>query len=82
MASLQTARAIAEQSFLEIRAKILEVGAALDRIERAEGAGELAGDPRMQQLRESLAILQTSGTDRAERIQMVFSDPYEPGWRG
>lgn len=82
MVSRQTARAVAEQTFLEIRARILEIGAALDRIERAEGADELAGDIRMAQIRESLAALEATGTDRAERIQMIFSDPYQPGWNG
>jgi hypothetical protein len=31
-------------------------------------------------LQEGIAILETGGGDRAERIQMLFSDPYVPHW--
>ncbi|HEV3022990.1 MAG TPA: hypothetical protein VGX76_10995, partial [Pirellulales bacterium] len=67
------------REFLEIRAKILEVAAALDRLDRAEGS--LDDDPRMAKLRQALAVLSTGGVDRAEQVQMIFSLPYDDGWR-
>jgi hypothetical protein len=72
-----TAPEILDREFLTIRGKLLEVAAALDRIER--GAGTAAGDPRWTKLRESLEILGRDGAQRAEQLQLLFSLPYEPG---
>ncbi len=63
-----------EGEFLGIRCRLIELAATLDRIDRAGGAG---GDSRMDQIRDSLAILIGAAPDRAEQIQMVFSLPYE-----
>lgn len=60
--------------FLGVRCRLIELAATLDRIDRAGGA---EGDTRMDQIRDSLAILSGAAPDRAERIQMVFSLPYE-----
>ncbi len=62
--------------FLECRAKLLDVAAILDRIDRGGGAK----DPRLDKIRQALEILESSGDDRAERIQQVFSLAYEAGW--
>lgn len=67
------------REFLGIRARLIELAAALDRIGRAQGAA--AGDPRMEQIRRSLAVLAGQGSERAEQIQMIFSLPYEPDWQ-
>ncbi|HEV3004186.1 MAG TPA: hypothetical protein VGX78_06975 [Pirellulales bacterium] len=79
MPSPPAAPEVLNREFLEIRAKILEVAAALDRLDRAEGF--LDGDPRMAKLRQALAVLSTGGGDRAEQVQMIFSLPYDDGWR-
>jgi hypothetical protein len=68
-----------EREFLEIRAKILELAAAFDRCDRARAGG--AEDPRWRDIREAVAVLQTSNSNRAERVQQVFSLPYEPDWQ-
>jgi hypothetical protein len=57
---------ILDREFLEIRAKILEVAAALDRIDRAEG--EVAKDSKH------------SDPIRAEKIQLLFSREYDQKW--
>ncbi|MCL6501711.1 MAG: hypothetical protein K6T86_03425 [Pirellulales bacterium] len=67
------------REFLEVRGRILELAAALDRIDRAEGSVE--HDPRCTQLRQALVLLAGPGPDRAERIQLVFSLPYAENWR-
>lgn len=68
-----------EQEFLPLRAKLLEIGAALDRLERA---GELEGrEPRVVKIRTAVEALFSSDGDRAEQIQLVFSRPYEANWR-
>ena len=74
-----TAAQILDQEFLAIRSKLLEVAAALDRIER--GQGSAGGDPRLEKIRETLTILGKDGANRAEQLQLIFSLPYEPNWR-
>jgi hypothetical protein len=67
-----------ERELLGIRCRLIELAATLDRIDRAGGAA--ADDPRWPKIRRSLEILLAGETDRAEKVQMVFSLPYEaPG---
>ncbi|MEX2112948.1 MAG: hypothetical protein WD845_07165 [Pirellulales bacterium] len=68
-----------EREFLEIRARLLHVASSFDRIGRGEGS--VAADPRLAKIHEALAILSDGKPDRAERIQLVFSRPYEADWR-
>lgn len=68
-----------EQEFLPVRAKILEVAAALDRLERASGS--LASDARRAKIQAAIQVLLRPDEDRAEQIQLIFSRPYEDGWR-
>ena len=74
-----TAAQVLDREFLTMRGKLLEVAAALDRVER--GRGSPAADPRLDKIRETLAILGKEGANRAEQLQLIFSLPYEPGWR-
>lgn len=80
MSATLNANAILDRVYLEVRCKLLEVAASLDRIHRAEGNELAERDPRMKQLLDGVAILSTGGDDRAERIQMLFSDPYVANW--
>ena len=81
-----------DREFLVIRAKILEIAAALDRIERTDGLPN--DDPRIEQIAHSIEILrngpsadstgsdESAGqTDRAKAVQMIFSLPYNETWR-
>lgn len=80
MSSLSSdAVGILEREFLALRASLLSVAATLDRIDRA--AGSAADDARRKALDEALAILVDGSTPRAERIQMLFSLPYDESWR-
>lgn len=74
-----TAAATLEREFLTIRAKILEIAAALDRLDRADGA--LDGDARLAQIRAGVECLLVNREGRAEAVQQVFSLAYEEGWR-
>jgi hypothetical protein len=56
-----------------IRCRLIELAAALDRIDRTGGAA--ADDPRPVQIRRSIEILMAGAPNRAERVQMVFSLP-------
>ncbi len=80
MTSRMTGNEILDTVFLEVRAKLLEVGASLDRVARADEGGTLENDSRLEKIRASLRILGDDGFDRAEQIQRLFSDDYIPGW--
>jgi hypothetical protein len=70
---------VLNREFLEVRAKILEIAAALDRIDRADGA--VCDDPRLARIYRGLDILRSNQPERAEQIQLAFSLPYEAEWR-
>jgi hypothetical protein len=69
-----------DREFLGIRCRLIELAAALDRIERNDGEPS-AADPRMGQILRSLEILADRRPERAERVQTVFSLPYEEKWQ-
>lgn len=73
------ARELLDRHYLEVRARLLEVAATLDRIQRAADGDE--GDPRLQQIRQAIDLLQSDSADRAEQIQLLFSLNYDPDWR-
>jgi hypothetical protein len=79
MSTLRTATAVFEQELLPIRAKLLEVAAALDRIDRA--AGMLSSDRRRTQVQAAIQVLLRPEDDRAEQIQLIFSRQYEDDWQ-
>ena len=67
--------------FLEMRCKVLEVAASLDRFDRAGASAADDSDARLTQLRRAIRVLLESGPDRAEQVQQVFSREYDPKWR-
>ena len=71
---------ILESDYLPVRAKIIEIAAALDRLELASGELDHA---RFKQLSDALAILQqpAAAGDRAEQIQRLFSRDFSDQWR-
>jgi hypothetical protein len=71
---------VLDRYFLELRCKVLDVAAGLDRIAQAPGFERTSGDERLSKLKEAISILLDTSTDRAEHIQMIFSDPYHPEW--
>lgn len=72
------AQAVVDREFLELRAKILQLAASFDRIERGEGSADSAS---MELLRDGIRILLEEKPDRAERVQMLFSREYLEDWR-
>ncbi len=79
MTSKQNAAEVLERHFLETRAKILEIAAVLDRIDRA--GGTCADDPRNEQLRRGIELLLADGPARAQAVQTLFSRKYNEQWR-
>lgn len=80
MVTARSAQDILEQDFLAMRCLILDLAAALDRIDRAEGAGSIDKHEQMQLLQGGLDLLKQDGPGRAEKVQLHFSDKYKEGW--
>lgn len=76
-----TAKDVLDQDFLAIRHRILDIAASLDRLDRADRADEIAGDPRRRNIQDAIRLLTDPAADRAVRVQNLFSDPYDEGWR-
>ena len=73
-----SAQDVIEREFLEIRAKILELAASFDRMDRGDGT---ASEKPMELIRQGLEILSEDEPNRAERVQMLFSRSYSDEWR-
>ena len=82
MAATNTARETLDGCFLEVRSRILDIAAGLDRIDRGADADAVRQDQRLQRLHQAIAVLADGAPDRAERVQQAFSLPYDPNWRG
>jgi hypothetical protein len=74
-----TAPKVLDREFLGVRARLIELGAAMDRVERASGF--TGGDPRSEKIRQAVEVLLGGGANKAEQIQLLFSLPYEENWR-
>lgn len=74
-----SAAEILNREFLETRSKVLELAAAFDRLDRAEGS--ITDDARLSRLREALSTILDSSNDRAEQVQMIFSREYDDDWQ-
>ena len=80
MNPLPAAKAL-DAYFLEARSKLLDLAAILDRINRGADATAAAADPRVQKIRQALEVLRGEEGGRAERVQQIFSLPYDPNWK-
>ena len=80
MSNARAAAEVLNRDFLELRARILDLAAALDRVDRASVSPE-PPEPRIEQLRQGIELLLTQKTDRAEAVQLHFSYKYDPDWR-
>ncbi len=81
MSTELTATELLNREFLEMRHGLINIAAAFDRVDRADGAVVVRTDPRMGKLREAVMILTDGESNRAQRMQLVFSDEYDPAWR-
>ena len=70
---------VLEQEFLPLRAKILEIAAALDRLDRA--SGESRRDGRRGRIEQGIRLLLEEKPMRAEQVQLLFSREYDEAWR-
>lgn len=69
---------VLDRYYLEARARLLEVAAILDRIDR----GGTSTDPRMKLIHQAITMLNSPQPqpNRAAELQRIFSLPYQEGW--
>jgi len=63
--------------FMEHRAKVIDIAAFLDRLDRSEDDGSGAEDQRVLALHRAIELLLDDKPGRARRIQELFSDQSE-----
>lgn len=74
----RSAEKIIADEFLIARAKILELAATLDRLDRAPG--DIENSRQSSLLLQGMQILCDSEPDKAKRVQLLMSRQYEPEW--
>lgn len=74
-----TPSTVLDREFLEIRARLLDLAAAFDRIDRDEHGSP--GDERLDRIQQAVKLLQETRVSRAESMQLIFSRTYEETWR-
>jgi hypothetical protein len=68
-------RQLLDLYFVDARARLIDIAAFLDRLERAEGIDDF----RAKAFRRALKELDQPGADRARWVLLAFSDPtFEP----
>ena len=82
MLAPRDAATVLDQEFLETRSRILDLAAALDRLDRAPERPGHVPDRRLAQLRQAIEALREPGPGRAETVQRLFSLDYDPHWQG
>jgi hypothetical protein len=79
---MQSARQILDRQYLEMRWRCLSLAADLDRVQRgAGGPSLLQAEPRLRQLHQAIRVLGSDQANRAEQVQMIFSDTTPPPQR-
>ena len=68
---------ILDQEYLKMRAKVLELAACLDRLDRAEG--DVDDEEKLISIRKGIELLSTQG-ERAKSVQLLFSREYQESW--
>ncbi len=66
-----TRQKVLDLYFMEARAKLIDLAAFLDRVDRADGPDDF----RIKGLRQALAELQKADPVRAKRVLLALSDP-------
>jgi len=64
-------RKLLDLYFVDARARLIDIAAFLDRLER----GDEPGDFREEAFMDALKELEKPGADRARRVLLAFSDP-------
>lgn len=79
-AKAMAAAKVLDQQFLDMRSRLLDLAASLDRIGRGDGSPQVSRDPRLAKIHQALDILNNASPAKAEQIQKLFSLEYDPSW--
>lgn len=75
-----TSAEVLDREYLEIRAKILQLAASFDRLDRS--GGTYRDDARLDLIQQALATAaDPAARERAEQVQLIFSRDYTDSWR-
>ncbi len=77
---MRNSEQVVEQEYLQIRAKILEVAAFLDRLHPSVELST-ASESKLELLRRGCELLLDAEADKATRVQLLFSRQYDVQWR-
>ncbi len=69
--------AVVDRYFMEHRAKLLDVAAFLDRIDRSQAPEDADDDFRVEAMQRAIQLLVDEKGERAKRVLELFSDPTE-----
>ena len=78
------AEIVLDDSYLDTRAKLLEVAAVLDRVDRSaavSGGMPSESEQSRSKLIAAIQLLLDESPNRAEKIQHLFSRDYDPNWQ-
>jgi len=64
-------RQLLDLYFVDARARLIDIAAFLDRLDRADGDGDF----RAEAFRRAMKELTAPGSDRARRVLLALSDP-------
>lgn len=82
MRTAHAARERLDRGYLELRSRVLDIAAGLDRVERGSDADAVRADDRLRRLADAMRLVIDGKADRAQRVQLLFSLPYDANWRG
>ena len=68
---LMTRQNVLDLYFMDARARLIDLAAFLDRLDRADGAADF----RIDALRQAFTELASEAPGRAERVLLALSDP-------
>jgi hypothetical protein len=68
------ALSVLDAYFIENRARLLEIAAFLDRVERTRDAAAGKADFRYKAFQEALRVIKEEKSGRAKKVQLLFSD--------
>ena len=76
---MRDAKTVLEATYVEMRQRALSLAADMDRLERAAGGLDLLNeDPGITKLMKALGVVADGKSERAARVQMIFSDVTPP----
>jgi hypothetical protein len=79
MTRARSPQQVLDDELLPLRAKLLEVAAVLDRMDRGQGPPPAA--QTISTIRAAVETLLRGDPNRTEQIQLLFSRPYADNWR-